>query len=905
MVLSLEKRMFSYWESKDTAILADPATLALEDGLYRSFDWLGTLGPTLRENAPAIVSACMIATMSWYRISAQPGFDLRQLKDRGGRDATDVVRATVLFKLVNRVLPERVPDYLKPAYPKHPPMYSERDMFGMVNMSLELLHEHERTGSVEALDDALLLVYYALLLGSEYDSIAVEAGNQLGAILNRKYEHSTDEAFLESAKIVLFRAVDKAAGDGPRLQRVLTNLGHTLIRSSKCSGNGDELLLAVDALRKAVAIAPDDRAEHAAASLTNLSTALVKCFHRFRSAAALDEALIAIARAVDATPSGDRDLSNRLSNLSSVLTTRRGHLSDPTGHEEALVACRRAMHRATGPNRWSAMITLAHVLLDGGPDDVREALEVSRAAIGEIAPHQYKHYHAVLVHASALQAAGASPTEVVDLLARAEATVPGGHPDRPDVLGALGEALLRRGHDGDRERAVPCFLEVSKTPSASPLDRALAAGRAAMSQVELAEHEVATGTFGEALGLLESAVERGLDAEGDERLLASAPLLVNAAASCALDAGRPERAVELLEQGRGILLARAVGVAAVPEFDVLKQAAAGGPVVLVNVDGRRADALVVRESGVRVVRLPELTLSDLGDRVIAYALALQDVDAEDVAEQLKARSVVNGTLAWLWTAIVRPVLEVVDEPRVWWCPTSMLALFPLHAAGVYGADPVSALDRVVSSYTPTLRALLHTRSRPTRPATPFLVVAMSETPGHPDLPNAAVEARALAGRFPDHVLLADGEATRAAVAEALGRYSRAHVVCHGVQDIGSASAGGLVVHDGVLTVRDVLARQSSPGDVAFLAACVTAQSTLHLPNEVMTFAGALQMSSFQHVIGTVGPVDVTATEFADAFYAGESHLDDTAHRVHAVVQELRKRLPFAPILWATYVHFGP
>ncbi|NUT47721.1 MAG: CHAT domain-containing protein [Saccharothrix sp.] len=906
MILSLEQRMSAYWNSEDRAVLTDPGTLALEDRLYHSFDWLGALGPTIVENARAVVSAYLLATVSWYRVTSTPGWDLRELLDGGGRGASDVTRATVLFRLVNEVLPEHVPEHLRPAFPERRPAYGEGDLHGMVNRSRELLHEHERSGSVEALDDALVLVYYALMLGSDRGSVAVDGNNQLGAILNRKYEHSADGALLDSAKVVLTRAVEAVPEGDPRLPRCLANLGHTLIRSSERTGDDEELLLAVNVLRHAATAAPDDEPGTAAASFTNLCAALTRCFQRFRRGAALDEALYAIVRAVDLTPSDDRDLSNRLSNLGGVLLARRRHLSDASGWDVALHAYRRAAHRATGPNRWAALIGLTSALATGDREEhVAEALEVGRAAVREIAPDRYEHYDAVLAYASALDAAGGRSVERMALLVAAGESVPADHRRRSDVLTTLGDALVERAADGDREQAVSHFLEAANAPATPLLHRALATGRAALCQADLGRHDVATGTFGRSLTLLESALSDGLSADDDERLLASAPLIVNAAAACALDAGRPERAVELLEQGRGLLLAQAVGVEAVPGFDELKGAAAGGPVVMVNVAERRGDALVVRESGVRVVPLPALGLEDLGARVTAYASALQDLVAPDVTARFSARAVVNETLAWLWTAIVEPVLEVVHEQRVWWCPTTLLALFPLHAAGIYGARPVSALDRVVSSYTPTLRALLHTRARPSGVDSPFLVVSMARTPGYPDLPDAEVEAGLLAERFPDHVRLADASATRSSVADALGRHARAHVVCHGVQDLASASAGGLVVHDGVLTVRDVLARRSSPGDVAFLAACVSAQSPLHLPNEVMTFAGALQLSSFRHVVGTVSPVDATATEFAEAFYADDVDPDETAYQVHRVVQVMRERYPLAPILWATYVHFGP
>lgn len=62
-----------------------------------------------------------------------------------------------------------------------------------------------------------------------------------------------------------------------------------------------------------------------------------------------------------------------------------------------------------------------------------------------------------------------------------------------------------------------------------------------------------------------------------------------------------------------------------------------------------------------------------------------------------------------------------------------------------------------------------------------------------------------------------------------------------------------------MCTRSFWDRRSPHGDLAILVACVTRQSTMRHPDEGMTFAGA----------------------------------------------GLRKSFPFAPMLWAMYLHFGP
>lgn len=105
-------------------------------------------------------------------------------------------------------------------------------------------------------------------------------------------------------------------------------------------------------------------------------------------------------------------------------------------------------------------------------------------------------------------------------------------------------------------------------------------------------------------------------------------------------------------------------------------------------------------------------------------------------------------------------------------PLGLLGLFPLHAAGHPGE--AGALDRVVSSYTSTLRVLAHTRGRPPAATRRQLVIALEHTPGLPDLPNTVTEAVGLDTGTPplvDHDAITEGVLT--ALAEPPGPTSPA------------------------------------------------------------------------------------------------------------------------------------
>ena len=174
-----------------------------------------------------------------------------------------------------------------------------------------------------------------------------------------------------------------------------------------------------------------------------------------------------------------------------------------------------------------------------------------------------------------------------------------------------------------------------------------------------------------------------------------------------------------------------------PRITELLAAGADGPVVLINVSRYRSDALLVTSHRLEVMQLPDLTPEQV-HAVTSDFLAAFDGELND-------RQRFPAILAWLWDAIAGPVLTHLgltsrnrgDElPRLWWCPAGNLVLLPLHAAGRQGSSEQSALDLVVSSYTPTLRALLQARAHPeaTLSDARMLAVGMPETPAAVSLP---------------------------------------------------------------------------------------------------------------------------------------------------------------------------
>ncbi|MFD0144858.1 MULTISPECIES: CHAT domain-containing protein [unclassified Streptomyces] len=376
------------------------------------------------------------------------------------------------------------------------------------------------------------------------------------------------------------------------------------------------------------------------------------------------------------------------------------------------------------------------------------------------------------------------------------------------------------------------------------------------------------------------------------------------------------------------------GFLAAPRVAELIGAASGGPVVVVNVSRYRSDALVVTaDRGIEVVPLPALTPAGVLDRATAFLQAVDDAYGDQGTRQaFSAMGTLSETLEWLWTAVAEPVLDRLglhtappDDAswsRLWWCPTGWLALLPLHAAGRSDAGTrsgpgsgASVMDRVVSSYTPTLRALDRARQAPsgTAVATPApLIVTLADTPGAPSLPGASQEAKLLRKLFPAHLELAGPAATVDAVRQALPAHPWVHFSCHGVSEPDRPSESGLILHDGRLTVRDAAEQRPREAVLAVLSACSTSQGGLTLPDESVQLASAFQLAGYPHVIGTLWPVaDKVATRLTEELYTAltedlpRGRPIDPATALHRPVRELRRRLARAPHLWAAHIHTGP
>ncbi|KAH7014193.1 CHAT domain-containing protein [Microdochium trichocladiopsis] len=328
----------------------------------------------------------------------------------------------------------------------------------------------------------------------------------------------------------------------------------------------------------------------------------------------------------------------------------------------------------------------------------------------------------------------------------------------------------------------------------------------------------------------------------------------------------------------------------------LKAAARSGPIVIVNISQYRCDAIIVQTDNISLVELPDLRAED----VEAHAKSLESPDciSSDLCE-------------WLWDSLAERVLAALgltktpehSWSRVWWIGTGHLAKLPIHAAGYHrDGSERTVMDRVISSYGSSIRALMKSRQarapRDSPEASPreAVLVEMSRTPGHHDLQFAQEEVKEIGKLCLNNGLHIKEPASRGKeLMDSLEHCEIFHFAGHGQTDSIDPSRSGLVLSDGILSIGALVERFKSRRTpfLAFLSACGTGQTKGELvPDESLHLITAFQVIGFRHVLGTLWQVndgaciDVATSIYQWMFAHGTSD-ESIAGGLHHAIRRLR------------------
>jgi tetratricopeptide (TPR) repeat protein len=330
-----------------------------------------------------------------------------------------------------------------------------------------------------------------------------------------------------------------------------------------------------------------------------------------------------------------------------------------------------------------------------------------------------------------------------------------------------------------------------------------------------------------------------------------------------------------------------------PKESDMREAAKYGPIVILNVSEFRCDAILIEQDDIRLLALPDLSKAE--------------IEAKAEEGNLGRPSI----LSWLWDAIASPVLDAFGLtgpppeggwPRIWWIPTGLLSKFPVHAAGYHSeVSSEAVLSRVISSYSPSVKAIIHSRQHPSQAsANAAVLVGMEHTPGQRRLPFAAQETAML--RVLCRSMCLDPIEPRQHKADVLLKLPQCkifHFAGHGLTDELDPSNSHLLLEDSgdPLTVANLLETnlRKHPPFLAYLSACGTGQiGAEKYTDESIHLISSFQLAGFRHVIGTLWEVnDEICVEMARITYegikAGEMTDKSVSQGLHDAATELRNR----------------
>ncbi|KAF8840462.1 TPR-like protein [Paxillus ammoniavirescens] len=298
-----------------------------------------------------------------------------------------------------------------------------------------------------------------------------------------------------------------------------------------------------------------------------------------------------------------------------------------------------------------------------------------------------------------------------------------------------------------------------------------------------------------------------------------------------------------------------------PLFLDLREAACEGPVIVLIASKFSCDAVIVLHRQPPIHIPLAITMEWLKALAARHRTDVSENKTCSPEESLKKFVIV---LRELWKEVVFPVvtqLKAVVEKgsRIWWCPTSIFTSFPLHAAGEYRPGKSNLSQNYISSYTPTLMALVKARKNArTGNASRISFAAIGQAqPGRQWalLPFVEQELDSVERSVPASLTtltkLTSSLSTREAASWALQNNRWVHIACHGQQHFEEPFKSSFAMRDGPLSLLDIIGLDLSHHEFAFLSACKTAMGDSTFPDEVIHLAAGLQFTGVKSVVGTL------------------------------------------------------
>ncbi|KAH6890186.1 TPR-like protein [Coprinopsis sp. MPI-PUGE-AT-0042] len=847
------------------------------------------------------------------------------------------------------------------------------------NLGTSFLCRFKRTGELSDIAEAISAQSRAVQLTPEGHADLPGLLSNLGNSFQCRFRHTGDLSDIAEAISAQSRSVQLTPEGHPTLPGRLSNLGNSFQRRFEHTGELSDMASVISAQSRSVQLTPEGHAD-LPGLLGNLANSFLGHFKRTGDLSDIDSAISSQHRSVQLTAEGHSDLPGRLNNLGVLFQQRFGRTGDPSDIAEAISAQSRSVQltpegHADLPGFLGnlGISFRRHFKHTGKLSDIAEAISAQSRAV-QLTPeghaelpgqfsnlgksflsrfectHSEEDLAASICSYKSAATSSFGPPQQRLKSARAWARLLNQHhPQSLEVLYAFDTALaliaLTAGLDESvRSRYSQlrdiCGISLEAASAACSLGRAdkalewLEQGRCVVwSQLSNLRTPIDNlRLHNSQLAQSVADVSKQLEILGSSRGQSH----IDLSASQKISLEDEARAhLHLARQWDNLLKT----VRSIPGFEsflqplpcssLLQHLPVSGPVVVINVDEQRCDAIALLAGLDEPVHIP------LPDFSLEKAIKYRDnLKANLEKHQLRMRKVHDTTdeevlgrgakpctenrmqsqvLRNLWNEVVSPVLKAlgfsrVDPssrdalPRIWWCPTGPLSFLPIHAAGIH-SDRL--LDYAVSSYIPTVTALIDRvkhHQQINKDASGLFLTSQPNAPGTSPIPGTTKEVwsiNSMATENGARVAMLEGSTlTVDKCLQHMEDYSCIHLACHASQNVAEPLESQFRFHNGSLDLAVIIQRDLKNADLAFLSACQTSAGDEKLSDEAVHLAAGMLAAGYRRVVATMWSIgDGHAPEVANDFYSYLfSHREEgsgstvdgstSAYALHHAIQQL-------------------
>ncbi|KAL3429841.1 CHAT domain-containing protein [Aspergillus tetrazonus] len=760
-------------------------------------------------------------------------------------------------------------------------------------LAVVLGDRYSRTGETADLDEAIEAIRKAIAATPEDHIDRAIYLNTLGKQLGNRYSRTGATVYIEEAIQVIQEAIDATTEDHLDRAMYLDNLGIRLADRYSRTGAVADLDQAIQVGREAVNARQRDHPSRAL-YLNNLGARLDDRYSITGATADLEEAIQVMQEAVDATPEDHPNHAMYLNNLGSEFGDRYSITGDIADLNKAIELLQKAVIAVPDdhPDRAVYSINLANQFGD----------RYSRTKFRADFNAAIAYYESALHQPTALASSRIQAGNNVLQYCAATLDWQHGYEAAHMAVNLIPRLTPRSLETSDKQHMLAEVAGLASDAAAAALNahkgaltalKLLEQGRgllaASLEEVRVSilglqqKYPALAGQFVHLRNILEKPVTRNKSADHESSWQAQARQRYDA------EKKFDKLIIEIREKPGFDDFLQA------PSEEQIRLTGQNGPIIIINVSRHRCDAIINLQNRIFSLPLPKLKRHDIEENARKDNLGSSRV------------------LEWLWDTVMDPILEALEFtesppdnnwPHVWWIPTGPLSKFPLHAAGYHHEGTSrTVLDRAMSSYSSSVKAIIHGRRRPVKRFTSVhaTLIAMEYTPGSHRLPFAVEEVRLLHGLCESmDIEPVQPERHKQGILKSLPHCRIFHFAGHGYTDSTDPLKSHLLLSDGKydpFTVENLLEmnlRDHSPF-LAYLSACGTGRiGDDRLVDESIHLVSAFQLAGFRHAIGTLWEVnDEICVDMAKITYetmAGANMTDESVCRgLHLATRELRDR----------------